>query len=143
MNKRNIVFGLSLLTVVLLCGCVTKRVETREYGNNISKYNTKVERAIKKKFKRVTYGKASWYGKNFDGKKTASGEIFRSNKRTAAHKTLPFNTMVKVTDMVSNRIEIVRINDRRPFSGNRIIDLSFASAKKLGVGQTRSNRCQA
>jgi rare lipoprotein A len=133
MNKRNIVIGLSLLTVVLLSGCVTKRVETREYDNNIAKQSSNRNGATKKRFKRVTYGKASWYSRKFDGKKTASGEIFSSSKRTASHRTLPFNTMVKVTDMVTNRSEIVRINDRGPFTGNRIIDLSYISAKKLGL----------
>ena len=133
MNKRNIVVGLSLLTAVLLSGCATKTVETREYGNSISKHSINGNRATKKRFKRVTYGKASWYSRKFDGKKTASGEIFSSSKRTAAHRTLPFNTMVKVTDMVTNRSEIVWINDRGPFTGNRIIDLSYISAKKLGL----------
>ncbi len=138
MNKRYIV-GLLILTAIFLSGCVTKKtIETRIYSRHVPKHTThidrvEVDRPKKVKLKRVTYGKASWYGKNLDGKKTASGEIFSSNKRTAAHRTLPFNTMVKVTDMVSNRSEIVRINDRGPFGVNRIIDLSFISAKKLGL----------
>ena len=135
MNKRVVVVGLSLLSAVLLSGCVSKTVSNGTYtgANSATKYSSNLDRAKKKKFKRVTYGKASWYGKKFDGKKTASGEIFSSYQRTGAHRTLPFNTMVRVTDMVSGRSTIVRINDRGPFSGNRIIDLSFASANKIGL----------
>jgi rare lipoprotein A len=129
MKKRKIVVGLSLLIAIIFSGCVTKTAKVIDYNNKVSTS----PKTKKLKFKRVTYGKASWYGKKYDGKKTASGEIFYSNKKTAAHKTLPFNTMVRVTDIVSNRSDIVRINDRGPFVGNRIIDISYASAKKLGL----------
>ncbi|SFV64827.1 Rare lipoprotein A precursor [hydrothermal vent metagenome] len=133
MKKRDIVIGLSILTTILLSGCVTKTTEMRTPNVVQNKFNTKRNRVKKLKFKRVTYGKASWYGKKFDGKKTASGEIYNMNAKTASHRTLPFNTMVRVTDMVSNRSDIVRINDRSPFSSNHIIDLSYATAKKLGL----------
>ena len=84
------------------------------------------------KDKKVQIGKGSWYGKPFHGRLTANGERFNMYGFTAAHKTLPFNTMVKVTNLKNNRSITVRINDRGPYSGGRIIDLSYLAAKKLG-----------
>jgi rare lipoprotein A len=78
-------------------------------------------------------GIASWYGPNFHGKYTANGEIFDQYDITAAHKTLPLPSIVKVTNMENSRELIVRINDRGPFIGNRIIDLSLKSAQLLGI----------
>ena len=78
-------------------------------------------------------GKASYYAKKFNGRKTASGEKFRSSKRTAAHKTLPFGTKVKVTNLKNGRTVKVRINDRGPFVAGRIIDLSKKAARKIGM----------
>lgn len=77
-------------------------------------------------------GKGSWYGKKFHGRLTASGEKYNMYALTAAHKTLPFNTMVEVTNLKNNRKIIVRINDRGPYAKERIIDLSYLAAKKLG-----------
>ncbi len=76
-------------------------------------------------------GIASWYGPDFHGKTTANGEIFNTNNFTAAHRTLPFGTIVKITSLTNNKSTIVRINDRGPFVGNRIIDLSRAAADEL------------
>ncbi len=78
-------------------------------------------------------GIASWYGPNFHGKKCASGETYNMYAYTAAHKTLPFNTLVEVTNLYNNKKVIVRINDRGPFKKNRIIDLSYAAAKKINM----------
>ena len=80
-------------------------------------------------------GIASWYGPNFHGKLTANGEIFNQYDVTAAHKTLPLPSIVRVTNLENNREIIVRINDRGPFVGNRIIDLSLKSAQLLGIQQ--------
>lgn len=80
-------------------------------------------------------GIASWYGPGFQGKRTSSGEIYDMNAMTAAHKTLPFNTIVKVVDLETGRSVIVRINDRGPFVPGRIIDLSYAAAQELGIVQ--------
>lgn len=78
-------------------------------------------------------GIASWYGPNFHGKKTANGEIFDQNKISAAHKTLPMPSIVRVTNLENGIIlENIRINDRGPFAGNRIIDLSKKAAEELG-----------
>lgn len=81
--------------------------------------------------KKSWYGKASWYGPYFHGRKTANGEIFNKNDLTAAHKTLPFNTKVLVTNLKNNKSVIVRINDRGPFIEGRIIDLSEMAASKI------------
>lgn len=78
-------------------------------------------------------GNASWYGPGFHGKETASGQRFNENAMTAAHKTLPFGTVVKVTDQRTGKSIKVTINDRGPFIRGRIIDLSKAAAAKLGT----------
>ncbi len=77
-------------------------------------------------------GGASWYGPGFNGKTAASGETFNENAMTAAHRSLPFGTKVKVTDQRNGREIEVTINDRGPFVGKRIIDLSKAAATELG-----------
>ena len=78
-------------------------------------------------------GIASWYGPGFHGKKTSNGEIFNTRELTAAHKLLPFNTRVKVTNLENGQSVIVRINDRGPFVRDRIIDLSQAAANRIGM----------
>lgn len=78
-------------------------------------------------------GVASWYGPDFHGKKTSNGEIYNMNAMTAAHKTLPMNTMVRVTNLSSGAQTTVRINDRGPFVAGRIIDLSKAAATSIGM----------
>jgi rare lipoprotein A len=74
---------------------------------------------------------ASWYGNKFHGRKTSNGEVYSMYGMTAAHKTLPIPSYVRVTNLANNRSVIVRVNDRGPFHGARIIDLSYAAAKKL------------
>jgi rare lipoprotein A len=81
-------------------------------------------------------GKASWYGPGFHGKRTANGERFNQNDLTAAHRSLPFGTKVKVTNVHNGRSVVVRINDRGPFSRGRIIDLSKAAARLIGLFQS-------
>ncbi|CAA6824010.1 MAG: Rare lipoprotein A precursor [uncultured Sulfurovum sp.] len=76
-------------------------------------------------------GNGSWYGEKYHGRQTASGEPYNMYAYTAAHKTLAFGTMVKVTNLKNNRSVVVRINDRGPFVQGRIIDLSYMAAKKL------------
>lgn len=78
-------------------------------------------------------GRASWYGEDFHGKRTSSGEPYNMHAMTAAHKTLPLPTYVRVTNVENGREIIVRVNDRGPFVEDRIIDLSFAAATELGV----------
>jgi rare lipoprotein A len=81
----------------------------------------------------VQVGQASWYGPGFFGNRTASGEVFRPGTLTAAHRYLPFGTRVRVTNLYNGRSTVVRINDRGPFSGGRIIDLAHGAAQVLGL----------
>lgn len=78
-------------------------------------------------------GVASWYGRQFHGKKTASGEIFDQNALTAAHRSLPMNCYIKVTNKSNGKSVVVKVNDRGPFTGNRVVDLSYAAAKQIGI----------
>jgi rare lipoprotein A len=82
---------------------------------------------------RTDVGNASWYGNRHHGKQTASGERFDEFAMTAAHRTLPFGTRVRVTNLENHRSVIVRVNDRGPFVEGRIIDLSLAAARALGI----------
>lgn len=82
----------------------------------------------------VQEGIASWYGPGFQGRKTANGERFNTHEMTAAHKTLPFNTLVKVTNLDNGSTVVVRINDRGPFVKGRIIDLSSAAKNEIQMG---------
>lgn len=81
-------------------------------------------------------GKASYYADKFEGRKTASGATFHQNQMTAAHRTLPFGTKVKVINVANGRSCNVTITDRGPFAEGRVIDLSKKAAKKLGIIQT-------
>ena len=85
-------------------------------------------------------GIASWYGKPFHGRKTANGEIFNMYKDSAAHKTLPLDTWVRVLNLENKKSFNVRINDRGPFVADRIIDLSYSAAKKLGIAVSGTAR---
>ncbi len=100
----------SLLIFLLLNGCAG--VRTYEEGDTQS-------------------GLASWYGEPFHGRKTSSGETFDMYEHTAAHRTLPFGTVLRVTNLENGREVTVRVNDRGPFVRGRIVDLSYAAAKEL------------
>jgi rare lipoprotein A len=76
-------------------------------------------------------GKASWYGVPFHGRRASNGEIYDMHKLTAAHRTLPFETIVRVTNLSNGKSTVVRITDRGPFVDNRIIDLSMAAAQEI------------
>ncbi|NLA50733.1 MAG: septal ring lytic transglycosylase RlpA family protein [Alcaligenaceae bacterium] len=80
-------------------------------------------------------GEASWYGPGFHGRKTANGERYNQNALTAAHKELPINSVVRVTHESTGKSVVVRINDRGPFHGDRVIDMSYAAAKAIGMVQ--------
>lgn len=82
---------------------------------------------------RTETGQASWYGKAHQGERTASGERFDMHALTAAHRTLPFGTIVRVKHLKSGKSVNVRINDRGPFRSGRIIDLSYEAARRLGI----------
>ncbi|MBK8640524.1 MAG: septal ring lytic transglycosylase RlpA family protein [Chromatiaceae bacterium] len=90
--------------------------------------------------KRQQDGVASWYGPQHHGRKTASGQPFNQNTLTAAHPSLPFGTQVRVTNLANGKQVVVSINDRGPYKGGRIIDLSRAAARKLemdGIARVR------
>jgi rare lipoprotein A len=81
-------------------------------------------------------GVASYYAEEFHGRKTANGEVYNMNALTAAHQTFPFNSLVRVTNLANRKVVVVRVNDAGPFVDDRIIDLSYAAAKKLGMIRT-------
>jgi rare lipoprotein A len=87
-------------------------------------------------------GVASWYGEKFHGHKTSNGEVFDMYQASAAHKSLPIPSFLRVTNLDNNRSIIVRVNDRGPFHGDRIIDLSYAAALKLGYSDRGTARVQ-
>lgn len=87
-------------------------------------------------------GIASWYGQDFHGKRTSSGEVYDMHDFTAAHKTLPLPSLVRVTNLDNGRSVVVTVNDRGPFVKNRIIDLSYAAAKELGIVQAGTGRVE-
>lgn len=107
------------------------RATLKPYRTFGIKYSPKVE-----KIGFSQDGIASWYGPNFHGKKTSNGEVYDMHEMTAAHKTLPMNTIVLVRHKKTNKTVKVRINDRGPFVAGRIIDLSFAAGKILGLDRT-------
>lgn len=85
-------------------------------------------------------GVASYYGAEFSGRRTASGEPYRSSDFTAAHRTAPFGSHIRVRNLSNGREVVVRVNDRGPWSGTRIIDLSYAAAKVIGLQQSGTAR---
>jgi rare lipoprotein A len=93
------------------------RASLREYGNEQYDFT----------------GKASWYGREFQGRKTASGEIFDMNQLSAAHRSLPFGTHLRVTNLENGKTVEVRINDRGPYAKGRVLDFSYGAAKGLGM----------
>lgn len=96
------------------------------------RYSNQQDISSFKNSEKIQVGVASYYGLEFHGRRTASGEIYNMNALTAAHPTLPIGTIVKVTNLANNKSVIVRINDRGPFRKNRIMDVSYEAAKQLG-----------
>ncbi|MEH6575894.1 MAG: septal ring lytic transglycosylase RlpA family protein [Amphritea sp.] len=118
------------------------RVEPKSRGGNKSPYKVlgKTYYVMPSSLGYKERGVASWYGKKFHGHKTSNGEVYNMYGMSAAHKALPLPTFAKVTNLANGRSVIVRVNDRGPFHGGRIIDLSYAAAKKLdmlGMGTAR------
>lgn len=128
---------LALLVSIIACGTTTQKTPPKSVYSGEVYDRPYVIRGIKyyplKKVKEFEqYGLASWYGKEEHGKLTASGETFNMYDLTAAHKTLPFNSMVLVKNLENGKELVVRINDRGPFVKGRIIDLSYKGAEVLG-----------
>ena len=119
---------LALATVLWLGGCATRAPSGPDIGAP--------DGAQPGDGREIERGMASWYGEQFQGRRTASGERFDMNAFTAAHKTLPFGTRVRVRHATSGKEVVVRINDRGPFTKGRVIDLSRAAAASIGLIQT-------
>ena len=96
----------------------------------IEKLNTVASNTVRK-FTQT--GVASWYGRQFHGRKTASGDTFDMNELTAAHRSLPLNCYIRVTNKDNGKSVVVKVNDRGPFHGNRVLDLSYGAAKRIGI----------
>jgi len=113
------------------------RVEPRSRGGNKSPYRVfgKQYWVMPSSSGYTATGTASWYGSKFHGHQTSNGEIYNMYSMTAAHKSLPIPTYAKVTNLSNGRHVIVRVNDRGPFHGDRLIDLSYAAATKLGYAK--------
>ncbi len=142
-----------ILLVFVLCSCTTEQIRTSDISNRTSvtndstRYHSRLhignsdmqnasdeeENLLPRIARYLKQGIASWYGPDFHGKKTASGEIYDMYAMTAAHKTLPISSYARVTNLENQRTVIVRINDRGPFHGNRVMDLSYAAAKTLDL----------
>jgi rare lipoprotein A len=124
-------FGKDFLIVVglvVFSGCTFK--DTSEHS---TKQSEKMQSSAINKPVNKEVGEASWYGSGFQGQETANGETFDQKELTAAHPSLPMDTKAKVTNLENGKKVEVRINDRGPFTGNRVIDLSKAAAKKLDM----------
>jgi rare lipoprotein A len=140
LRKRNGLALVSLASGIALFatgGCAHRNVSTQGPGQAPlpppSNPPPAVERQPAVAGQYVEEGVASWYGVPFDGHRTSNGEIFDMHQFTAAHRTLPFNAVVRVTNLTNGKQTDVRINDRGPFVANRIIDLSFSAARAIGM----------
>ena len=141
------IVSVALLSILFLTGCSTRSTHTYSAGSSYEKpaktYNHATMRPYTVHGKRyypsvvrtgeIFHGRASWYGPKFHGKLTSNGETYNMYDATAAHKTLPMNTIVRVTNKNNGRSTLVRINDRGPFVESRIIDLSKKAATDIGM----------
>ena len=118
-----------VLATSFLAGCATAPRQDLPGPDRVAPMNSPGPEA------ELQRGKASWYGPGFHGRRTASGERFDMEALTAAHRTLPFGTRIRVRNSQNGREVVVRINDRGPWVGDRIIDLSKAAAAALGLLQ--------
>lgn len=120
--------SLALITLLVIVSCSGGRSVRKDLAAGSS---SRSELLREGRSETVLYGKASYYGAEFHGRKTSSGETFDMNGLSAAHRTLPFGTVCRITNLANNKQVTVRINDRGPFVEGRIIDLSRGAAKEL------------
>lgn len=131
---RSILAGaLCFSSLLFLIACGPKRQVIYERRPSVREARLYPDRVEKKETRAVQYGVASWYGPDFHGKPTSSGEIYDMYQLTCAHNTLPLGTPVIVTNLENGRSIELRVNDRGPFVKERIIDLSYAAARLLGI----------
>ena len=126
-SRLPLIYNLILFWLLLFGGCSCSNHYT--WKQNIIRPSFRTANLNKK----TLTGLASYYGRPFHGKTTASGERFNMYELTAAHKTLPFNTKVKVVNLSNKKSIIVRINDRGPYIKGRVIDLSYRAAQRIGL----------
>ena len=136
MNK--LILAISTIILSLFINSLVSVAEATQHINSNRHVNHK-HRSVNSDGK---LGVASWYGRQFHGKKTANGERYDMFAMTAAHNSLPLSSYVEVTNLKNKRSVVVRINDRGPFHGNRILDLSYAAAKELGINQSGTTSVQ-
>jgi rare lipoprotein A len=137
MNKMWRIFLLILFFLLVACGprhvVIDRRIsppEKQEVKKEKSVSETKIE---KRESKEVQFGVASWYGGEFHGRPTSSGEIYDMYQLTCAHNTLPLGTVVMVTNIENGRSLELKVNDRGPFVKERILDISYSAAQMLGM----------
>lgn len=143
MNKNHSgksIISLFIIAVILTVACSVDR-SLRSHRFNRSRPQP-ISSARKVDSGYIT-GTSSYYGKKFHGRKTASGETFNMYDFTAAHKTLPFGTILEVENLANNKKVVVRINDRGPFVGDRILDLSYAAALEIDMIRTGTAKIRA
>ena len=128
MIKRITFSSILFITALLLFGCVS----SPKYTPSPARKEMRWKRGNEFVLESVT-GSASFYGQKFHGRKTANGETYDMWAMTAAHKEYPFGTLIRVTNLKNDKSVIVRINDRGPFVGGRIIDLSRGAAGRIGM----------
>lgn len=121
-----------LLSFLMGCSAANKSIAARQ-GFNRSQHMQGFYKTEPKDVGETFSGKASYYGPGFHGKKTANGEIYDQDDLTCAHKTLPFQTKLKVTLESTGKSTVVRVNDRGPYKDTRILDLSVRAAKEIGL----------
>jgi rare lipoprotein A len=142
----SVAFRVPLLTLLILSGCASS-VRYAADSSTVKPVETRVESKSQPqpqpgpgpapaRARESFTGVASYYGPGFQGKKTASGERFDMHAMTAAHKTLPFGTMLRVTSLDNGKSVTVRVNDRGPFTRGRVLDLSKGAAQTIGMIQT-------
>ncbi|MCK4654189.1 MAG: septal ring lytic transglycosylase RlpA family protein [Candidatus Cloacimonetes bacterium] len=124
-----------MLLLIMGCSSNTLYETNGAYKRTHKKFGSSedIKKEMKVKKGQVYYFVCSFYGKKFHGKQTANGEIFDMNKLTCAHKSLPFGTLLKVTNEDNGNSVVVRVNDRGPFVQGRDLDLSYAAAEKVGI----------
>ena len=122
MTRRSILVSLAIAILTLVTvGCATTTRRPAAPDSAGPEPGTRID------------GLASWYGQQHQGRATASGEAFDMNKLTAAHRTLPFGTRLRVTNVENGKSVVVRVNDRGPHVPGRVLDLSFRAARALGI----------
>jgi len=135
MTKKNNILPVILLVLYTFNSCAA---DTR-----FARQNTGLKEKRTYKADQVLTGECSYYADKFHGRKTANGEIFDMHQLTAAHKTLPFNTILEIENIANNKKVKVRINDRGPFKPGRIVDLSYAAAKKIDMIKSGTAKIKA